>query len=54
MKTIFLLIESKVIAEFNNRKEAEDNRDNNIDFYPENDFKVIEQTIDDGYTIERF
>lgn len=42
MKKRYLLIESKTIAEYTNKKEAEADRDNNSLWYPENSYKIEE------------
>lgn len=40
---MYYLKNIKVIGEYKNKKEAIQNRDNNIDFYPEEDFIVVDE-----------
>ncbi len=39
----FLLVECKTIAEYESKKEAVADKDNNELWYPESDYKVVEQ-----------
>lgn len=43
---LYLLRETKTIGEYEDKKEAEADRDNQEMWYPENSYEVIEQVID--------
>ncbi|MHA1329591.1 MAG: hypothetical protein ACTSR2_00805 [Candidatus Hodarchaeales archaeon] len=40
----YYLLETKTIAEFDNKEEAEATRDNFEVMYPENNYQVVEET----------
>ena len=46
MKKLYLLRETKTIGEYQDKKEAIADRNNNEMWYPENNYEVIEQEIE--------